>query len=121
MKKDNTLYLIHISECIGRIEQYMSELQVDFFRDFKTQDAVVRNLQILAESSQRLSNDFKTEHSEIDWKGLSGFRNVLVHDYLGVDIKRVLEIIRKDLPPLKTTIELILKEQSGDLFFKPKQ
>ena len=99
--KDDQLYLIHINECVERIEQYTVDGKDVFYSDKKTQDAVLRNLQIMAESTQRLSIGFKEAHPEVDWVGISGFRNILVHNYLGVNIKRVWEILERDLPSLK--------------------
>ena len=99
--KDNTLYLVHIRECINRIEQYVQGGREAFLRSTLVQDAVVRNLQVLAESTQRLSDDFKARHPHVDWRALAGFRNVLVHEYLGVDIDRVWQIVERNLPELK--------------------
>jgi len=107
--KDDRLYLIHIGECISRIEEYTSPGRDEFLTDRKTQDAVLRNLQLLAESSKRLSDGLKQEHREIDWRGVAGIRNVLVHDYLGVNLARVWEIIERDLPQLKAGIAGILE------------
>ncbi len=84
--KDDRLYLIHILESIDRVEEYTSDGMEQFLIDKKTQDAVLRNLQILAESTQRISPELKSAHTEIDWRGISGFRNVLVHGYLGVNL-----------------------------------
>ena len=105
--KDERLYLIHIRECIARIEQYTAEGREAFFTDTKTQDAVLRNLQTLAESSQRLSEELKEAHPEVDWRGISGLRNILVHDYLGINLVRVWEIVERDLRVLKSQIEMI--------------
>ena len=66
--KDDKLYLIHIAECIGRIEQFITEGQQVFMRDVKTQDAILRNFQVLAESSQRLSETLKAAHPEVNWR-----------------------------------------------------
>jgi uncharacterized protein with HEPN domain len=74
------------------------------------QDAVLRNLQTLAESTQRLSENFKGKHPEVDWYKISGFRNVLVHDYLGVDLEMVWKITERDLPNLKRSINAMLQE-----------
>jgi uncharacterized protein with HEPN domain len=76
--KDNKLYLIHISECIERIESYLSDNSHDsFMASNLIQDAVLRNLQTLAESTQRLSENFKGKHPEVDWYKISGFRMFL--------------------------------------------
>jgi len=82
--KDDRLYLIHILESIERVEEYTCQGLEQFLSDKKTQDAVLRNLQILAESTQRISPELKTANPEINWRGISGFRNVLVHDYLAI-------------------------------------
>ena len=94
MKKDQ-LYLVHILECIERIEQYKSPALNNFLSDIKTQDAIIRNLQILAESSQRVSQETKSSFPEISWRGIAGFRNLLVRDYLSINIERVWLIIRQ--------------------------
>lgn len=108
--KDDRLFLIHISECIARIEDYVSGGEDSFMGSLLVQDAVLRNLQTLAESTQKLSEALKARHTEIDWRRIAGFRNVLVHDYLGVDIEQVWRIIEQELPGLKRRVELILQE-----------
>ena len=108
--KDDRLYLIHICECIERIESYISgKNKKDFIDSELLQDAIIRNLQIMAESTQRLSDDTKESQSGIDWFKVAGFRNVLVHDYLGIDVERVWNILHKDLPALKTAINKMLQ------------
>ena len=72
------------------------------------QDAVLRNLQVLAESTQRLSEDFKFRNSEIEWYKISGLRNILVHDYLGIDLETVWVVVRKNLPELKEIVRIAL-------------
>jgi len=108
--KDDRLYLIHIGECIERIESYVAgKGREEFLNSTLIQDAVVRNLQILAESTQRLSDAAKESESGIDWFKIAGFRNVLVHDYLGVEIERVWNILQKDLPALKKAVQRMLQ------------
>ncbi|MCP4337908.1 MAG: DUF86 domain-containing protein [Desulfobulbaceae bacterium] len=103
--KDDTLYQIHISECIDRILSYIHGMDESAFRSSSlTQDAVLRNLQILSESTQRLSDEFKSRHKEIEWHKISGLRNLLVHDYLGIDINTVWVIINKELTTLKISV-----------------
>ena len=104
--KDDTLYKIHISECIDRIHSYMLGMDENAFSSSSlTQDAVLRNLQILSESTQRLSDEFKNRHKEIEWHKISGLRNLLVHDYLGIDINTVWVIINKELTTLKNAVQ----------------
>ena len=84
-----TPHLIHILECINRIQTYTHTGQRAFMRNTKTQDAVLRNLQIMAESTQHLPDTLKASQSQIAWSQIAGFRNVLVHDYLGINLARV--------------------------------
>jgi uncharacterized protein with HEPN domain len=65
---------------------------------------VVRNLQTLSESSQRLSDEVKNTQSHIDWRAITGFRNVLVHDYMGLDLETIWLVIENDLPALKVAL-----------------
>jgi uncharacterized protein with HEPN domain len=92
-------------ECIERIERYTGNERKRFMDSDIVQDAVVRNLQTLAESSQRLSDAFKTTQPDIDWRAISGFRNVLVHDYLGLDLETIWLVVEQDLPKLKITLD----------------
>ena len=108
--KDDRLYLIHILECVSRIAQYTADGKDEFFRDSKTQDAVIRNLQILAESSQRISSTLKDAHAEVGWEKIAGFRNVLVHEYLGINLARVWEVVELHVPELKQRVIELLKE-----------
>ena len=84
--KDDRLYLVHIRECIERITRYTAEGKNAFIADTRTQDAVMRNLQTLSESTQRISPSLKMDRPEIDWRSIAAFRNVAVHDYLGIDL-----------------------------------
>ena len=107
--KDDRLYLIHILEAIERVEEYTRDGEETFLEDHKTQDAVLRNLHTLAESTQRISDTLKAHHTEVEWRILSAFRNVVVHDYLGISLDRIWDTIENDLPALKKDIAAILK------------
>ena len=107
--RDDRLYLIHITECIERIERYTVPGDEAFFSDTMIQDAVLRNLLTLSESTQRLSDALKVQHPEVDWASIAAFRNVVVHDYLGIDLPRVWDIVECDLPNLKRAISTILE------------
>jgi uncharacterized protein with HEPN domain len=107
--KDDRLYLIHIKECIERIEAYLGNAdREEFLKSTLMQDAVIRNLQVLAESSQRLSDEAKDNRQDIDWYKIAGFRNILVHDYLGLDLDTVWNIAINELPLLKKAVNEML-------------
>ena len=102
--KDQRVYLLHISECIRKIERDMAAGKAAFFISETSQDAVLRNLQVMCESTQMLSAEWKAANSEVDWRRVADFRNRLVHDYLGIDIEIVWKVIEEDLPELKRVI-----------------
>jgi uncharacterized protein with HEPN domain len=108
--KDSRVYLIHIRDCIIRIKQYTVEGKEVFFQDIKTQDAVLRNLQVMCESVQKLPNDWKNTYPEIEWSNIAGFRNRLTHEYLNVDLDIVWSVIEKYLPDLERTIDTMAQE-----------
>jgi len=108
--KDDRLYLHHIKEAIEWIEEFTRGGELEFFADRKTQDAVLRNLHTLSESTQHLSNELKEQHPDVDWRTIAALRNVVVHDYLGVDLDRIWDIVEDDLPNLKPKIVSILEE-----------
>ena len=89
---------------IGKILNYTSEGYEFFLTDEKTQDAVIRKLQILAETTQRLSDDIKETEPSIPWQDISGLRNILVHQYTEINIPRIWIIIERDLPNLANFI-----------------
>lgn len=108
--KDDRLYLIHISECIEHIESYTENIDKEAFLNTSLiQDAVIRNLQVMAESTQRLSERTKKTQPKIDWYRIAGFRNVLVHDYLGVDLERIWNIVEKEIPVLKKAVRAMME------------
>ena len=112
MRRDR-VYLIHILECIERIELYTGAGENGFFSDTKTQDAVIRNLQPLAEPTQRLSSSIKLGNPSVDWRNLSSFRNVAVHNYLGKDLVQIWGIVQRNILGLKILFQDILREQES--------
>jgi uncharacterized protein with HEPN domain len=112
--KNDRLYLVYISECIDRIDSYTADGKTAFINDLKTQDAVLRNLHTLSESVQHISEELRAQYSELDWRAIIAFRNVVVHDYLGIDLNQIWDIIERDLPDLKHTIASMLDELNVD-------
>ena len=106
--KSERIYLEHILLCIDKVRRATTVGREAFLASDLHQDAVLRNLQVLAESTQRLSDRSRAVRPEIDWRAVAGFRNVLVHDYLGVDLDQVWRVIHEDLPPLETAVRAIL-------------
>lgn len=109
MKTDFT-YLEHIVECIRRIEKNTSGGQDAFVADDTLQDAVLRNLQTLSEATQRLSAVLKAGHPQVEWDRIAAFRNVLVHNYLGIDLETVWRVVSEEVPVLKAQVKTMIAE-----------
>jgi uncharacterized protein with HEPN domain len=103
--KDDSVYLHHILDCIHRIEENTAVGRDAFLVSHTLQDAVLRNLQTMAESTQRLSQGEKDARPDVDWRAIAGFRNVLVHNYLGIDLDQVWAVVQRDVPVLKSVVE----------------
>ena len=99
------IYLTHMLECVARITEYSGGDENRFRSSRLVQDAVIRNLQTRAESSQRLSVAIRNTEADTPWRAISGFRNILVHDYLGVDTDAIWQVVSTDLPPLRAALE----------------
>ena len=108
--KDDRIYLLHIRDSIHSIFEYTSTGKDHFFADRKTQDAVVRNLEIVGEATKHISSRLKEAHQDISWKPIAGMRDKLVHDYFGVDFQLVWDVVKRDLPALKDKIARLLEE-----------
>ena len=96
--------LAHMRDCLDRIHEYTNAERSRFDLSRLVQDAVIRNLQTLAESSQRLSSEIKGTEPQIPWRELSGFRNLIVHGYLGVDLGAIWLVVEQDLPALTAAV-----------------
>ncbi len=95
-------------DAIGRVEQYTKDFSYETFSsDQKTIDAVVRNLEIIGEAANRLPEEFKEKHSEIEWYKIVGLRHRIVHEYFGIDIQIIWQILKNDLTVLRKDLSMI--------------
>ena len=108
MTKDPRVYLAHILECAQKIEQFTVDGKGRFLRDAMVRDAVLRNFSIIGEAAKRLDDSYRTAHPEIPWRALAGLRDVLIHQYKGVDPERVWAIVERELPNLREAIAALL-------------
>jgi uncharacterized protein with HEPN domain len=108
--KGDQLYLRHILEAILKIEDYISVGHDVFLSTSYWQDAVIRQLEIIGEATKRLSQDVRSRHHAVPWRRIAGLRDVLIHDYMGVDLVAVWEITQRDLPVLKKHVRMILEK-----------
>ena len=101
----DAMHLRYILESIERIEEYTTGGREEFLDSRLVQDAVIRNLQTLAESSQRLSDDIKGSQPSVPWAKVAGLRNRLVHEYLLISLPQIWAVVSQDLDPLQKTVE----------------
>ncbi len=110
-KRDQKLYLYDIRDSIEAIFSYISDMDKDeFIQDRKTYSAVIREFEIIGEATKNLSEDIIEKYNEIEWRDIVDFRNILIHEYFGIDFDIVWNVIRQDLPRLQRIIELVIQE-----------
>ncbi len=109
--KDDRTYLLHILEAIEKIDRYTATGSFDnFLNNDMMIDAVVREREIIGEAARNLSDTFQDKHSEIPWYKIKAMRNVLIHEYFGVDLKVVWDTCKTDMPAIKTFIAKVLAD-----------
>ena len=109
-KREPELLLKDIEESIKKIKVYTKGMSFEMFQnDDKTIDAVIRNFEIIGEAANRIPDEIKDKFTEVNWHRIRGFRNRIVHDYMGVDLEIIWEIIEKNIDELQGQIEEIIR------------
>lgn len=109
MIKDDTVILSHIRDSIAAIHEYTKEGCAVFMEDRKTQDATIRQLEIIGEAVKSLSLEFREIHRDIPWRSIAGMRDLLIHHYFGIDVRMVWNVIEQHLPTLESVVTSTLK------------
>lgn len=110
MSRD-AVYLEHILGAIARIEAYAATGEDQFYREPLRQDAIIRQLEILGEATKRRSGSLRGRHPDVAWRRMSGMRDVLIHNYMGVDLTLVWRVTQHDIPELKRQVAAMLDEE----------
>jgi uncharacterized protein with HEPN domain len=107
-KRDHLVLLEDITLAIQKIGRYTALMDRDaFLRDELVIDGVARNLEIIGEAARQLPEEFKLVHTQIPWTQISGLRNRIVHDYFGLDLEIIWQIIQHDLPELEKQVRAL--------------
>ncbi len=108
MSKDVTVFIKHILESIVLIEEYIYNISNDdFIKSRQIQDAVMRRLEIIGEATKNIPDGFKKEYPDIPWREIAGMRDILIHNYFGVDLELTWTTIKENLPDLKNKLSAI--------------
>jgi uncharacterized protein with HEPN domain len=107
---NDRLYIEHMQKALEKIEGYASVGYNDFMAYTHWQDAVIRQLEILGEATKMLYQELRDQYQEVPWRRIAGLRDVLIHDYMGVDLDAVWQITQKDIPELRKNISKISKD-----------
>jgi uncharacterized protein with HEPN domain len=107
--KGDAFYLRHILDALQKIEMYTADGREAFMAGSHWQDAAMRQLEIVGEAAKRLSPELRAKYPDVPRRRVAGLRDVLIHDYFGVDLTAVWQLIQTDVPELKTLVETILQ------------
>jgi len=111
MPRDYKVYLEDIVEAIRKIKFFTSDLSLQTFSlDIKTFDAVIRNLEIIGEAIKRVPEEIRSLYPDVEWKKIAGLRDILAHEYFGIDIEIIWDVIKNKLPPLEKQIKQMFEE-----------
>lgn len=111
MKRDIKVYIEDILESISRIEEYVKDLdEAEFYGNSEKQDAVLRRLEIIGEAVKNIPQDVRDKYPEIPWKQIAGMRDVVIHEYFGVNLGRIWKVIQADMKDIKNNINKVKQE-----------
>ena len=111
MKKEPKIFIEHILQCIEYLEQYLKGItKMEFLDSVQLQDAVIRRIEIIGEAVKNIPKQVKNKYPDIAWKEIAGMRDILIHEYFGVDLELTWKVAKKDVRNLKSKILKVKKD-----------
>ncbi len=114
VKREFFLYLEDILQSMDRIEEYLGELEFKQFKmNYLVVDAIIRNFEIIGEASKNVPKYIQEKYPEIPWRKMYGLRNLISHEYFGIDYEMIWEISKNNLPQNRTDLIIIIKKRKS--------
>ena len=116
MKKDNTIFLVHILDSIEAVESFMEGVDSKeiLSSSRKTKDAILHNFAIIGEAVNNLEGEYMNNNPHVEWDKIIAMRNIIIHEYFGIDMNLVWDTIKEDLPVLKKQIKILVGAISSE-------
>jgi uncharacterized protein with HEPN domain len=111
--RDERVYLLHAIDSIDAIRSYTADGRDAFFADQKTQDAVIRNIEIIGQAVKGVSEETRALEPGVPWRQIAGMRDKLIHEYFGVDLALVWDVVESELPTLRPRLEELVQRSAG--------
>ena len=110
--RDCILFIEDILDAIRKIEMYVAKLSFEeFSNNSMAIDAIIRNFEVIGEASKNIPKRIKEKYPNVEWKEATGFRNVLIHNYFGIDVESVWDTLNNNIPILKKHVEEVLASE----------
>jgi len=112
MSRDELMYIRDIAESCEKIMKFITGLtKTKLLRDEKTYDAVIRNLEIIGEAAKNISGPTRAQMADVDWRKIAGLRDILIHDYFGIDNNILWDVVQNKIPGLSQTLKIFLDKK----------